>query len=91
MDNLEHLNLGGEGTITFYWYCLRYAQKLKDIVVPTNVIVFEAGFGQIANDSVNPLHLHLVASAIPASWDAAWDYNYEIDAGKIVIDYNYVA
>ena len=91
MDNLEHLNLGGEGTITFYWYCLRYAQKLKDIVVPTNVIVFEAGFGQIANDSADPLHLHLVASAIPASWDAAWDYNYEVDAGKIVIDYNYVA
>ena len=90
MDNLEHLNFGGDGTIILDWFCFRYAPKLRDIVIPENVIVYQAGLSQIADDSSNPLHVHLVASAIPSSWSTGWDYG-EIDLGRIVVDYNYGA
>lgn len=91
LDNLEHLNFGGDGTIKLYWYCFRFAPKLKDVVIPNNVIVKSAGFGQVNDDTLNPLKLHLVADKIPDSWDNDWDYNNEVDAGYITVDFNYVA
>ena len=85
------MNFGGDGTIKLYWYCFRFAPKLKDVVIPNNVIVKSAGFGQVNEDTLNPLKLHLVADKIPDSWDSDWDYNNEVDAGYITVDYNYVA
>lgn len=88
--NLENLNLGGAGTIYFYWYCLSGAPKLKDVVVPTNVICNAAGFGDVSVSSADPLKLHLVSSSIPGSWDGNWDGG-DVAKGYITVDFDYVA
>ena len=90
MESLVNLNLGGEGNIVFYWYCLRCAPLLKSVVIPTNVRMLDAGFGSINDDALAPLALHLVASEIPDNWNDNWDGG-DVASGYITVDYNYVA
>ena len=90
LTSLEHLNFGGTGNITFYWYPLRGASALKDIYITSNVIVANCGFKQICSDSSDPLTVHIPDAEKPSSWHSNWDGG-DVASGYIVADYGYVA
>lgn len=61
--------------VTFYWYCFRSA-GIRNLVLPTNVEVKNAGLGQISDNSSDPLNVFYEGDEdiwTNANWNSNWD------------------